>query len=305
MHFSKIPNHEQEFINTGKGLQDKMFTLKRFSVQVPNETLTMNAISCRPANGDASFYYDETHPKKKVILHFTAGYLKSDIFYLTQKDNKVSVAFTIARDGTIYNLFSSAKWSYHLGKDAVGGNGTNSKNSIGIELCNIGPLKRVGDNLATVYADTDIYCSINDKDQYIETEQEFRGYKYFATHTDAQYKSLAILLRYLTAQYNIPRAFLDESKRYLTNEEVAAFNGIVTHINFRVDGKWDIGPGFDWSRLIADVTGDGAALAPEVATRGAVKTMTEEEVEARVEKIADTAAVYYGEDGPSEQHPRM
>lgn len=301
MKFDKIPAHEKGFKDTGKGLQRRMYKLKEFSVPVPNEDLVLKAVSCRPADGDTSYYYDQAMPKKKVVVHFTAGYLKSDIFYLTKKNNKVSVAFVIGRDGVIYNLFHSGKWSYHLGRGSVGGNGTNSKASIGIEMSNIGPLKRIGDNLVTVYSDSDVYCTIEDKDQYVEIEGDFRGYKYFAAHTDAQYKSLAILLRYLTAKYDIPRAFLDDSLRFETNTEAAAFEGIVTHINFRTSGKWDLGPGFDWERLVADVTGDGENLKPEVLTRGVAAHISEDELEDQV--VVKTRGVSapeedFGEDGP-------
>ncbi|MGB0524439.1 MAG: N-acetylmuramoyl-L-alanine amidase [Flammeovirgaceae bacterium] len=301
MKFEKIPAHEKGFKDSGKGLQGRMYNLKEFSVPVPNEELLLQAVSCRPADGDTSYYYDQTMPKKKVVVHFTAGYLKSDIFYLTKKNNKVSVAFVIGRDGIIYNLFHSGKWSYHLGRGSVGGNGTNSKASIGIELSNIGPLKRIGDNLVTVYSDSDVYCTIEDKDQYVEIENDFRGYTYFAAHTDAQYKSLAILLRYLTAKYDIPRAFLDEPLRYETNEQAAGFEGIVTHINFRKSGKWDLGPGFDWKRLIADVTGDGANLRPETLSRGMAAPITEDQLEDQVvvrTRGVSAPEVDHGEEGP-------
>lgn len=303
MRYDKIPAHEKGFADTGKGLQGRMYKLKQFSVPVPNDDgLLLQAVSCRPADGDTTYYYDQTMPKKKIVLHFTAGYLKSDIFYLTKKNNKVSVAFTIGRDGVIYNLFHSGKWSYHLGRGSVGGNGTNSKASIGIELSNIGPLKKIGDNLVTVYSDSDVYCSINDKDQYVEIEDEFRGYKYFAAHTDAQYKSLAILLRYLTSKYEIPREFLDEPLRYETNEQAAGFNGIVSHINFRTSGKWDLGPGFNWDKLIADVKGDGQNLKPETLSRGMAAPISEDELESQVVVRSRGAApapeVDYGEEGP-------
>lgn len=304
MKFDKIPAHEASFKETATGIQGKKYSLSEFTIQVPDEPLSLEVISCRPANGDKSYYYDDVTEKKKIVVHFTAGYLKSDVFYLSKENNKVSVAFTISRDGSIFNLFHSGKWSYHLGRGSVGGNGTNSKASIGIELCNIGPLKRIGDNLVTVYSDTDVYCTIADTDQYVESAEEFRGYKYFAAHTAEQYKSLALLTRYLTKKYDIPRAFLPEDKRYLTNEETADFDGIVTHINFRKDGKWDLGPAFDWDKYIADVTGDGSGLASDTDTmsRSAKRPVTEDDIEAKVAPatrgLSGPAPIYYGEEGP-------
>jgi len=58
---------------------------------------------------------------------------------------------------------------------------------------------------------------------------------------------LISLLRYLTAQYNIPRTFLPENKRHITGteSELPNFKGITSHVNYRTSGKWDIGPAFD------------------------------------------------------------
>jgi hypothetical protein len=70
--------------------------------------------------------------------------------------------------------------------------------------------------------------------------------------------SLSMLLRFLTNRYNIPRTFLPEAQRYElfgSDAEAAASTGIVTHVNFRPPGeKVDIGPAFDWTRVIGYVT---------------------------------------------------
>ena len=77
--------------------------------------------------------------------------------------------------------------------------------------------------------------------------------------------STIILLRYLTAKYNIPRQFLPEDKRYTTTNDVLTFKGIVSHINYRASGKWDIGPAFDWTTLINGVT--AAEFTPSTTAR--------------------------------------
>jgi len=173
---------------------------------------------------------------------------------LTKPKYHVSVPFVLARSGGIYNLFPSSKWSYHLGKGAFGGNGTRSKASVGIEISNIGPLRRDGDVLLTAYSKPDrkdVYCTAEQKDAFVEAP--FRGWDCFATYTDAQYESLITLLRYLTARWKIPRKFLPVSKRFVASEEAATFKGIVSHVNFRATGKTDIGPAFDWDRVISGV----------------------------------------------------
>ncbi|HZX13946.1 MAG TPA: hypothetical protein VFF49_06060, partial [Thermodesulfobacteriota bacterium] len=66
-----------------------------------------------------------------------------------------------------------------------------------------------------------------------------------------QYNSVIKLLRFLTAEYKIPREFLDESKRYDVVNDIASFKGITSHVNYRPTGKCDIGPAFKWDRVIS------------------------------------------------------
>jgi N-acetyl-anhydromuramyl-L-alanine amidase AmpD len=95
----------------------------------------------------------------------------------------------------------------------------------------------------------DIYCDAFQSEFYDQVS--FQGYNYFATFTAAQYESLIILLRYLTAQFNIARKILPDDFRYIAFDEVVDFNGIVSHLNYRTTGKQDIGPAFDWERIIS------------------------------------------------------
>ncbi len=252
---------EKQFRETGDGGH---FQLRPFSLDIPGEdTLKLHAVTLRPANGFDQYFYRKEYPKEKIVLHFTVGNVRSDARALTR--NRVSVPFLIARDGTVYNLFSSRFWAFHLGMHALGDNTEGSKRSVAIELSNYGPLKRVGDNLETYYSrlprgggafnPPQIYCSIHDKHLYHELPDKYRGYKYFASYTDEQYESLIVLLRYLTATYNIPREFLDESRRYVATLESAQFKGINTHVNYQSAGKVDLppAPAFDWDRVIKGV----------------------------------------------------
>lgn len=254
MRVEKISDHEASFEGRPVDTSGKKHTLLKKAIEIPGEDAEMRYVDCKPADGDESYFYRVRHPKDQIVLHFTMGYLKGDIATLTRKDYHVSVPFLLARNGVIYNLFPSFHWSYHLGKGAVGGNGTRSKASIGIEISNIGPLRRDGDAMLTAYSKPerrDVYCLAKQKREYVEAP--YRGWDSFAAFSSAQYRSLIVLLRYLTARYGIPRRFLPVSKRYATTEETAHFKGIVTHVNYRARGKTDIGPGFDWDRVIRGV----------------------------------------------------
>ncbi|MEL6924221.1 MAG: N-acetylmuramoyl-L-alanine amidase, partial [Bacteroidota bacterium] len=289
MQFSKIPAIEKELRETRFAGR---YQLENFSFQVPDENLLLEGLTCRPSSGYTSYYYNEVHPKEKIVLHFTAGYLKSDIQALSQKNWHVSVAFVIARDGTIYQLHNSDVWSYHLGRGAVGGNAVGSKKSIGIELCNYGYLVKKGNQLETIYSrvfnkvtgrnnPVDVYCSLDDTEMYTVLDEPYRGQRYYATHTEAQYESLIVLLRYLTAKHDIPRDFLSENERYQTTAKAAHFKGILSHVNFRKSGKWDLGPAFDWERVMLGVQADAYQQQSKAALHlaKAKKTVSQAEAE--------------------------
>ena len=251
MRVGKIIDHESDFDEKGIDSQGKYHSLSRHRIQIPEERDNLNYVRVKPISGDESYFYHSVQKKDQIVLHYTVGYLKGDIATLTTPDNHVSVSFVIGRNGTIYNLFFSGYWAYHLGTRAIGGNATRSKATIGIELSNIGPLIRYGARLATSYSDVDTYCNIDENDFY--RKKSFRRYEYYATFTDAQYKSLIKLLRYLTARYNIHRNFLPIEERFETHQRVPAFNGIVSHVNYRRFGKEDIGPAFEWDRVMQGV----------------------------------------------------
>ncbi|HET7460903.1 MAG TPA: N-acetylmuramoyl-L-alanine amidase [Longimicrobium sp.] len=249
--YSKIPGREAEFRAKGVDSDGKQFKLAAAKVDIPGTTQSLEVVTANLASGDKSFYYAEAVAKERIVVHFTAGYLWGDMAALTKKDNHVSVPFVVARDGTIYQLFSSKYWSYHLGKGAQGGNEAMSKSSIAIELSNVAYLRDKDGNLVDPYGN--VYCTPADTAAYQTLTKAYRGYTKFATFTDAQYTSLASLLKYLTATYKIPAAFLPEDKRYDVYADVAKFKGITTHVNYQPEsyGKWDIGPAFDWARVIA------------------------------------------------------
>lgn len=252
MRATSIPKHESGFGQSGVDASGKRHVLKPFTASVPGTGEELEIVSCTLESGDQSFFYKEEVPKERIVLHFTAGYLKGDIATLTTIGNHVSVPFVIARDGTIYNLWPSRYWSYHLGAGAQGGNTQMSKTSIGIEISNIGWLRRTGGDLVTYFRNDDVYCSL-DETRFYGQVPPYRGQSYFATFTDQQYDSAARLVRYLSANYGIPPVFLDDAERFDVVDAIASFRGITSHVNYRPTDKWDIGPACEWDRLIAAV----------------------------------------------------
>jgi N-acetylmuramoyl-L-alanine amidase len=249
MKATSITTHEASFQTNAIDSSGKKFVLTPTTVKIKNSTETITLIDTVRDNKDKSFYYEEETQKKKIILHFTMGYLKGDIATLTKQH--VSVPFVVGRNGNIYNLFASKFWSYHLGPGTVGGNTAMSKECIGIEISNIGPLLLSGTNLVTTYGKDDVYCSLDDTQFYTKLKTKYRDYQYYATYTEAQYKAVIQLIKFLCAKYNIPKTTLAEAVRYniMTAVDFTNFKGILSHVNCRKD-KTDIGPAFDWARVI-------------------------------------------------------
>lgn len=233
----------------------------------------IRGIDVKRKDGKSSYFYNSKSKKRKIGYHFTAGNLRSDLRTLTTDNYHVSVSYLIGRNGVIYRLFDDNKWSYHLGRSAIGGNTVMSKETIGIELSNYGILERRGDNLYTIY--NQIYCSVKDTDYYYKTD--FRGKKYFASYTDVQIDSLIVLTRYLCDKHNINKKYLDLQHKVSTKQILMDFNGICSHINFRGKNryhnydKFDIGTAFDWNRVIN-------GLHYEVSKQGTTKEYLKEKI---------------------------
>lgn len=187
-------------------------------------------------------FFQDLHPKKQIYLHHTAGgpSAVSVAKYFEQKEGKVATAFVIGADGTIVQLFSSKHWAYHLGlkPEVFAEKGVDYKSldkiSIGIEICNYGPLaKRNGYFYNYVGGKMD-------RSQITELKSKYKGHIWWQRYTDEQIESTRQLLVYLCDTYGISKDYADVifdiDKRALKGE-----NGIFTHNSVRHD-KSDIYP---------------------------------------------------------------
>ena len=191
---------------------------------------------------DSNQYNHEEHPKRQIYLHHTAGgpSAVNVAKFFNSQQGKVATAFIIGANGTIVQCFSSKHWAYHLGlkedifNEAGVGYQSLDKISVGIEICNYGPLtKRNG-----YY-----YNYLNARVDYTEVEflaTKYKGHIYWQKYTDAQIESTRQLLVYLCDTYKIPRDYyasiFDIDTRALQGER-----GIFTHNSVRKD-KSDIYP---------------------------------------------------------------
>ena len=187
-------------------------------------------------------FLQEEHPKKQIYLHHTAGGGNPIAVanYFQQKEGKVATAFVIGEKGTIVQLFSSKHWAYHLGlkPEVFSEMGVTyrslDKISIGIEICNYGPLKKQNGYFIN-YVGGRV-----DRSQVTELNGKYKGHIFWQKYTDEQIESTRQLLVYLCNTYGISKEYFDSifdiDKRALKGE-----NGIFTHNSVRHD-KSDIYP---------------------------------------------------------------
>lgn len=234
-YFDELPKIEEKFKTGLRDSYGKVFKASESDI-IPG------AIKLTHKNDN--WYYKQEIKKDKIVLHFTAGVLHGDIGELTRQ--YVSTPYVVARDGTIYELFDPKYWSFVMGPGSTGGNKAMSSTSINIEISNLGPLTRDPKLGFLKTWSGKPYCAIEQTDAYVHVPGGFRGYHYFATFTDEQYRAVDSLITNLCRRYGILRKLpaLNQREKKLT----VIGEGIWSHTNFRND-KFDVGPAFDYSRV--------------------------------------------------------
>ncbi|HZX93570.1 MAG TPA: N-acetylmuramoyl-L-alanine amidase [Myxococcales bacterium] len=186
-------------------------------------------------------------PRTSIALHITCGYGNFQGLMGASDHGGASAHFLLGRCGTPYLLVPTEYTSWH----ATWWN----PNSIGIEVDNIGGLKKQGSEMVSEYSTEkkkDVYCGADEKDVFLE--KDFRGFKHWATWTEAQYVGLGKLIKALCLKHAIPRIVLPEPHRwddFKKDEKIRRdFRGICTHYNIDPARRSDIGPYIDWGKLI-------------------------------------------------------
>jgi N-acetyl-anhydromuramyl-L-alanine amidase AmpD len=191
---------------------------------------------------DSDQFYAEESKKTQIYLHHTAGGGNAVAVsrYWNSNDTRIATAFVIGENGDIVQCFSSKHWAWHLGIDSEDftKNGAKYQNlnklSVGIEVCNWGPLK---------LRNGKYYNYVNGvvKPENVTTlETPFKGTKYWYKYSDAQIESLRQLVEYLCETYDIPKTYRSEIWA-IDKEAFKGVPGIYTHNSVRRD-KSDMYP---------------------------------------------------------------
>lgn len=184
-----IPNKNDGFISTDlselpKSIDKDDFLIKKYPIKKLDPKGKEN--------------YFVSSPKESLFLHFTAGW--DNPYYVVkawEKDIRGPIVTqfvvggihgqTLASqfDGEIVQCLEYPNYGWHLGI----GNTSVHRNSIGIEICCLGPLtKRLNDYF--MWGNKRVSPEI-----IIDLKREFRGYRYFHKLSENQLKSLNFLIR--------------------------------------------------------------------------------------------------------------
>lgn len=199
-----------------------------------------------------SQYLKEETKKVQIVLHHTAGN-SSGVGTIKMWDaddrGRIATCVTISGkgqskdtyDGEICQAFSSKFWAYHLGikPDVFKSRGIKwqslDKISIGVEICNWGPLEKVGSKFFN-YVDREVPA-----DQVCELATPYKGHKYYHAYTDAQIESTKQLLLYWKETYGIDLTYREQDMWSVSDRALKGENGVYTHNSYRRD-KTDISP---------------------------------------------------------------
>lgn len=206
-------------------------------------------------------YYKEVVEKDTVYLHHTAGSHRPDWTIAGWEFDKnkaggkleVGTAYVIGGistsgndqsfDGKIYRAFDDKYWAHHLGLTAMNNKLLNQK-SIGIEICNYGPLVKSKDGTFFNYVKKPVPA-----DMAIKIEKPFRQYEYYHKYTEKQLVSVKALLLDIAARH--PKVDIRGGLRLFIHQGAPAFeinggaskgvSGVWSHSSVRAD-KFDVCP---------------------------------------------------------------
>jgi len=141
-----------------------------------------------------------------------------------------------AMDGQIYMAFPDENWAHHLGTTRAN-NVQLNRQTIGIEICNWGPITKTKDGKFITYVGSELA-----PEHVYQLSQPFRGFTWYHEYSDKQIASTRALILALATKWGInPKKVWNRQSFELSDTALTGGAGIWTHTNYRSD-KFDISP---------------------------------------------------------------
>jgi hypothetical protein len=209
----------------------------------------------------AGEYYTDVVTKKTIYIHHTAGGHRPDwtisgwdsddtVDKTTGKKKPLAVAtaYVIGGlstssaeaqfDGVVYRAFDEKLWAHHLGTKYVN-NTILNKESIGMEICNYGPLSIGKDGKFYNYVNKPVPAEM-----VVKLEKPFKGFLHYHKYTDKQIEAIKELILDLKQKFpgiEMKTPLLTVEGFELNEDAKAGKSGIYGHTNVRND-KFDMSP---------------------------------------------------------------
>ena len=216
--------------------------------------LDVNTITQYPLADNQYFKEDCTALKNMIFIHHTAG--NANPYQVIDGWNadvaRVGTPFVIGgtpstnakwKDGEIIQCFSSRYYDYHLGLKASN-NTAIAKATVGIEVCNFGPLAlhdgKYYNYVGGTIKETDVvhyadgFKAYPNSTFFTKIGVVNKPAIYYHKYTDAQILSLRDLLIYLCEKFNITKAYNGDMWD-VNDKALAGMAGIWTHVSVRQD----------------------------------------------------------------------
>ncbi len=160
-------------------------------------------------------YYPTISKKHTIVLHHTAGSHRPDwVIHGWDRDKtkggkskKIATQYVIGGkstrdanqdwDGIIVQSLPVEMWAHHLGTKNLNNTQLN-KQSIGIEICNYGPLTKSANGMYFNYVN-----GLIPEEDVIDLGKNWRGYRYYHKYTEKQIESLKYLIGKLSEEFDI------------------------------------------------------------------------------------------------------
>jgi len=179
-------------------------------------------------------YHKEIYDKKQIIIGHT--YRKDMLHYASwinriNGKNKKTAAFTVTKEGKIYQHYNPIYWSSFIDKEEQ------DKISISIVLENLGWFKK--DSMIDKYVDW--LGNSHKKNTENVLMKRWRNHVFWDKYTEIQTEALKNLILELCKTHNISKKFIGHN---VFEDTVDLFNGIVFRSNYYQEST-DISPAFD------------------------------------------------------------
>ena len=161
-----------------------------------------NALDIKKHYMPANTYFAGPVKKQWVFLHHTAGWENPyQVIDMWARDNRGNVATefvlggqsvkdgNIKFDGELVQAFPEGGYGWHTGT----GNSVMHRNSVAIEVCNMGQIVN-----GKTYVNTPAKS-----DQVIKLAKPFRGFQFWHDYSDAQIETLKGWILFVAEKYNI------------------------------------------------------------------------------------------------------